>query len=66
MSNQLLVCTPCYGRDYKTFEAVRADWAAGKDFKIVGGPYINKQDADQHDVSVEVEFDQRTQRTRVR
>ena len=41
---------PAYGRDYKSAKAVKADWAAGKDFVITGmhadsGRYINLQDA---------------------
>ena len=41
---------PAYGRDYKSAKAVKADWAAGKDFVIAGmgpdsGRYINIQDA---------------------
>lgn len=35
---------PAYGRDYKTGKAALADWAAGKDFKIVGGPYCSNRD----------------------
>jgi len=35
---------PAYGRQYKTIAQVEKDWEAGKDFKIHGGPYINKED----------------------
>jgi hypothetical protein len=42
---------PAYGRDYKSQKAVKADWAAGKDFQVLDvgrdmGRMINKQDAD--------------------
>jgi hypothetical protein len=46
-----LTAMPAYGRDYKSKAAVLADWDAGKDFKLIGGPYINKQDCDQ-DISI--------------
>lgn len=40
-----MTLVPAYGRDYTSQKAVREDWEAGKDFRVVGGPYINKQDA---------------------
>lgn len=37
----ILYAMGAYGR-----EARRSDWAAGKDFKIVGGPYFSIRDID--------------------
>jgi len=39
-----LYVIPAYGRTYEKTDDVVADWHDGKDFKIVGGPYINKRD----------------------
>jgi hypothetical protein len=36
---------PAYGRDYRNQKDLKADWNAGLDFRLVGGPYINKEDA---------------------
>ncbi len=35
---------PAYGRQYKTSQEAKADWEAGKDFKIVNGPYLSIRD----------------------
>lgn len=35
---------PAYGRRYDDEAACLADWNAGKDFKILGGPYLSKRD----------------------
>jgi len=35
---------PAYGRKGRTAEAMLADWNAGKDFKIFGGPYCSIRD----------------------
>ena len=35
---------PAYGRKYSTQEAVLEHWHAGKDFKILGGPYLSIRD----------------------
>lgn len=35
---------PAYGRQYTTSEQAKADWNSGKDFKIVGGPYLSIRD----------------------
>ena len=35
---------PAYGRQYKTSQEAKADWDAGKDFKIVGGSYLSIRD----------------------
>lgn len=54
MTNYLHV-VPAYGRDYPSEAAVRADWDAGKDFRIQDisagwddGRYINKEDLERH------------------
>jgi hypothetical protein len=36
---------PAYGRDYKSASAVKADWAAGKDFRCyLTGRYLSARD----------------------
>jgi hypothetical protein len=36
---------PAYGRDYKSAAAVKADWAAGKDFQCaMTGRYLSVRD----------------------
>lgn len=35
---------PAYGRNYSSAAAALTDWKAGKDFKIVGGPYCSIRD----------------------
>lgn len=35
-----------YGRDYDDEASALADWVDGKDFKIVGGPYMSIRDKD--------------------
>jgi len=36
---------PAYGRDYKSAAAVKADWAAGKDFQCATtGRYLSVRD----------------------
>lgn len=36
---------PAYGRDYKSVSAVKADWAAGKDFQCyLTGRYLSARD----------------------
>lgn len=42
-SNQLMIM-PAYGRQYKTVLEAKADWDAGKDFKVVNGPYLSVRD----------------------
>lgn len=39
-----LILIPAYGRAYETKEQALADWKAGKDFKIVNGPYCSIRD----------------------
>ena len=45
MNSKPLMIMPAYGRHYKTSEEAKADWNAGKDFKIVNGPYLSIRDA---------------------
>ncbi len=46
-----ITVVPAYGRDYKSQKEVKADWDAGKDFRIQDmmspddGRYINNGDA---------------------
>jgi hypothetical protein len=62
-----LTVLPAYGRDYKTAEAARKDWAAGKDFIIsdffnpYDGKYINKEDADRSGIQTQLRFRNQTQ-----
>ena len=44
MNSKPLMIMPAYGREYKTSEEAKADWNAGKDFKIVNGPYLSIRD----------------------
>ena len=44
MKSKPLMIMPAYGREYKTSEEAKADWNAGKDFKIVNGPYLSIRD----------------------
>ena len=44
MNSKALMIMPAYGRQYKTSEQAKADWNAGKDFKIVNGPYLSIRD----------------------
>ena len=37
---------PAYGRSYPSPDAAIADWKAGKDFKIVNGPYLSIRDVE--------------------
>lgn len=55
MTNYIEV-VPAYGRDYTSQKAVKADWNADKDFKIPGGPYLNKADAEREGVKVIVRY----------
>jgi hypothetical protein len=41
-----LMIMPAYGRQYKTAEEAKADWNAGKDFKVVCGPYLSIRNID--------------------
>jgi len=44
MNSKPLMIMPAYGRQYKTSEQAKTDWNAGKDFKIVNGPYLSIRD----------------------
>ena len=44
MNSKPLMIMPAYGRQYVTSEQAKADWNAGKDFKIVNGPYLSIRD----------------------
>ncbi len=57
-----LSAVPAYGRDYKSQKAVKADWAAGKDFRVEdlrSGGYINKDDKPA-DVVLNIRYDRLT------
>ena len=41
-----VILTAAYGRTYKNKDEAMAAWNAGKDFKIVTGPYCSKRDID--------------------
>lgn len=49
-----MILVPAYGRDYKTAAEVKADWEAGKDFKIAdvlsewNGAYTSIRDTKEH------------------
>jgi hypothetical protein len=45
-----------YGKTYANQKAVQADWDADKDFRIAGGPYINKTDATRAGLRVIVRY----------
>lgn len=51
MSRELIVHA-AYGRVYYTKKMVLEDWNADLDFKIFGGPYINKTDALRYDKDI--------------
>ena len=40
--NKMYEITGAYNRRYNNFANAKKDWQAGKDFKIVGGSYMNK------------------------
>ena len=40
-----LQATSAYGRKYYSNEQVVEAWKAGKDFKILGGPYFSSRDS---------------------
>lgn len=39
-----LILFPAYGRTYRNTAEMAADWNAGKDFRIIGGPYCSIRD----------------------
>ena len=42
----MITLKAAYGRKYKTAKAMLADWAGGKDFQIINGPYCSIRDMD--------------------
>ena len=48
--HKMTTLVPAYGRDYKTAKDVKADWEAGKDFRIADissrwdGSYCSRED----------------------
>ena len=44
MNAKPLMIMPAYGRQYTTSEEAKSDWTNGKDFKIIGGPYLSIRD----------------------
>lgn len=46
-----------YGRTYKTLEAAAKDWAEGKDFKTLRGPYCSKRDFTLLDTVYALDYD---------
>jgi hypothetical protein len=45
--NFMIHIQPAYNRHYLTYADAKNDWEAGKDFKILGGPYCSKRDEEQ-------------------
>lgn len=43
---QNLAVVPAYGIDYIDSSVMMKAWEAGKDFKIIGGPYISIRDTE--------------------
>lgn len=42
----MILLLPAYGRTYETVEAMEVDWKAGKDFRILNGPYCSIRDVE--------------------
>jgi len=62
----MLTLSPAYGRDYTSAKAVKADWQAGKDFRIESygpdmGRYIGKEEADAEHLTVMIRYKRLTQ-----
>lgn len=62
----MLTLSPAYGRDYTSAKAVKADWTAGKDFRIESygpdmGRYIGKSEADAEHLTVHIRYKGLTQ-----
>ena len=53
MKANALMIMPAYGRQYKTTEEAKADWNAGKDFKVVCGPYLSIRNIEHLKVTIE-------------
>lgn len=43
-----MVIIPAYGKRYKNKEEVKQAWNNNQDFKIAGGPYLNKKDFEKY------------------
>lgn len=62
---------PAYGRDYSSAAAVKADWDAGKDFRVYDlsshwdGSYLNKAAELPEGTKVMVRYNKHTRVTRV-
>ena len=41
----IIYLIPAYGRSYNSKESMLKDWEAGKDFKILNGPYCSIRDS---------------------
>ena len=54
--NTHIEVTAAYGRRYDTLKAARADWDAGKDFRLTTGPYVSKSGAERYDLAVVVRY----------
>lgn len=39
-----IILVPAYGRSYVDMRTALSDWQAGKDFRIVSGPYASIRD----------------------
>jgi|694.fasta_scaffold143445_8 hypothetical protein len=62
----MITLSPAYGRDYTSAKAVKADWTAGKDFRIESygpdmGRYIGKEEADREKLTVCIRYKRLTQ-----
>ena len=42
----MILIVGAYGRKYKSLDEAKADWEAGKDFRIVRGPYRSIRDTE--------------------
>ena len=42
----MILIVGAYGRKYKSLDEAKADWEAGKDFRIVRGPYCSIRDTE--------------------
>lgn len=64
------VLTPAYGRDYKSAEAVKKDYLAGKDFVLndIGDKYCGKYCSmrDFHGKTVELRYNRKSMLTLVK
>ncbi len=47
-----MILVPAYGRKYETVQDAVNDYLAGRDFKILGGPYCSCRDFPGESVSI--------------